>query len=205
MGELSLVEAAKQGDVAAVKSWLDRGHDINAFEKTENSLTIASWTGQIEVVRLLLARGAALGVKEGTGRTPIALAQLGKHHEIERLLAAAATGERPQPPRFEPQKESETWVRMGEDGIARVGVYPALEKKLTHIFNFGTRERVIIADDLRTGAQSMTPPTGFDELPPAAIEKALAALAEKGGLPDRDFVLYARNALNKAKKEPALK
>src|SRR5262249_54098350 len=56
-----LTNAANEGDLAAVRSWLDRGADVNAGSSalnTETALMRAAANGHRELVQFLLARGA---------------------------------------------------------------------------------------------------------------------------------------------------
>jgi len=110
----ALSEAARKGDVAAVKMLLDEGVDVNTkYRYNRTALSFAADRGHVEVVKLLIERGADLNVKDtfynataltwainpAQGRTP-------KHDEVVRVLlqhgaqgkedalkAAAARGE----------------------------------------------------------------------------------------------------------------
>lgn len=80
--------AARKGDVAAVKAFLDKGVDVNA--KTQYGATALSYAcdkGHVEVVRLLIERGADVNVKDTFyGEVPLGWA-LGKGHaEIVKML-----------------------------------------------------------------------------------------------------------------------
>jgi hypothetical protein len=58
-------EAARKGDVAAVKTLLDQGADVNAkFRYGTTALFKAAERGHIEVVKVLLERGADVKVKD---------------------------------------------------------------------------------------------------------------------------------------------
>jgi ankyrin repeat protein len=90
----ALSEAARRGDVAAVKKVLDEGVDVNTkFRYNRTALSFAADRGHVEVVKLLIERGADLNVKDtfynatalnwaispAQGRTP-------KHDEVVRVL-----------------------------------------------------------------------------------------------------------------------
>ena len=58
-------EAVRKGDVAAVTTFLDKGVDVNAkFRYGQTALFKAAERGHTEVVKLLLARGADVTVKD---------------------------------------------------------------------------------------------------------------------------------------------
>jgi len=80
--------AARKGDVAAVKAFLDKGVDVNA--KTNYGATALSYAcdkGHVEVVKLLLERGADANAKDTFyGEVPLGWALAKGHAEIVKLL-----------------------------------------------------------------------------------------------------------------------
>src|SRR5215216_4578771 len=80
--------AARKGDAAAVKAFLDKGTDVNA--KTlygATALAYACDKGHIEVVKLLIERGADVNVRDTFyGEVPIGWASSKGHTEIVKLL-----------------------------------------------------------------------------------------------------------------------
>ena len=80
--------AARKGDVAAVKGFLDKGVDVNS--KTRYGATALSYAcdkGHVEVVRLLIERGADVNVKDTFyGEVPLGWALSHGHMEVIRLL-----------------------------------------------------------------------------------------------------------------------
>lgn len=80
--------AARKGDVAAVKAFLDKGTDVNA--KTQygaTALAYAAEKGHVELVRLLVERGADVNVKDSFyGEVPIGWACSKGHTEIVKIL-----------------------------------------------------------------------------------------------------------------------
>jgi cytohesin len=93
----SIHTAVRDGNIEAVKQYLDAGTDVNA--KDENGVTPlhqAAFYGQKEVVELLIAKGADVNAKEEDGWTPLHFAaesapwQLTRgHKEVAELLIAA--------------------------------------------------------------------------------------------------------------------
>ena len=89
-------EAARKGDAATVKKLIDEGVDVNTkFRYGATAIFYASDHGHVEVVKILLDKGADLTVKDTFyGFTPLSLA-LGpaqkkkpEHTEIVKLLIA---------------------------------------------------------------------------------------------------------------------
>ena len=89
-------DAARKGDAVAVKKLLDEGVDVNTkFRYNATALFYACDHGHLEVVKVLLERGADLTVKDTYyGFTPLMLAtgpaqkKRPEHTEIAKLLIA---------------------------------------------------------------------------------------------------------------------
>jgi ankyrin repeat protein len=87
--------AARKGDVAMVKAFLDKGTDVNA--KTRYGATALAYAcdkGHIEVVRLLIERGADVNVRDTFyGEVPLGWAISKGHVEIiKHMLDKGAKG-----------------------------------------------------------------------------------------------------------------
>src|SRR5262245_66415538 len=91
-----LQDAARKGDAAAVKKLLDEGVDVNTkFRYGTTALFFACDHGHVDVVRVLLDKGADLTLKDSFyGFTPLMLAvshaqkTKPEHTEIAKLLIA---------------------------------------------------------------------------------------------------------------------
>ena len=114
-----LQDAARKGDAAAVKKLLDDGVDVNTkFRYDATALFYACDHGHVEVVKVLLDRGANMAVKDTYyGFTPLMLAtspaqkKRPEHTEIARLLIAKGS----------PGKEMvlDSAVREGDAALAK--------------------------------------------------------------------------------------
>jgi hypothetical protein len=151
-------EAVRQGDLALVTSLLDQGADVNAkFRYGATALFKAAERGHTEIVKLLLARGADVTVKDTFYKaTAMTWALDNDHVETVRALL---------------EKDSDsvsdvlmTGVREGKDAyvemaLARGGVKPAtLTTALAAASN--DKDKTAIAERLRkAGAQ---PPPEID-------------------------------------------
>lgn len=94
-GAERLWRAARTGDVDGVARELDAGTEVDSTTQYQSTaLSFACDRGHIEVVRLLLQRGANPNVKDSFYKaSPLTWAQYGKHYEVvTTLLEAGATG-----------------------------------------------------------------------------------------------------------------
>ena len=82
-----LEEAAKRGNIEAVKKHLDAGTDVNAKNDYGNTaLHGAAIIDCTEVAELLIAKGADVNAKFDDGKTPLDLAIKHKNTETADLL-----------------------------------------------------------------------------------------------------------------------
>jgi len=72
----------------------------------------------------------------------------------------------------------ESWALMSKTSIAHVTSSAAIGRKLTEIFDFASRERVQITENLKTGAESIGKPERFDALAEDGISRAEAMLKQ---------------------------
>jgi ankyrin repeat protein len=195
--------AAQQGAEETAALLLEKGHGIDQRDR-QHGYTPLHWAvyyNRMQMVEFLLERGADPHIKNNRGQAALQLARDRNNDAIAYLLEQR---EKPVRPGYDMPETSEsateTWLRMGETKIAQVGIYPALERKLTEIFNFESRERIVISENLRTGVENMAPPQNFDTIEESTLQKAAAAYRSAGGTID-DTQLTKRN-LNKTARLP---
>lgn len=90
-GRLPLVSAADAGNLVAVKLLLDRGTKVNGIGSSETRVTPLSSAisnEHVEIVRLLLSKGADPSIRNWDGWTMMAIAKERKNQAIIDLLAA---------------------------------------------------------------------------------------------------------------------
>jgi len=90
MNDLQLVDAVKTGQLAKVEAALNAGADIN--QQDEQGWTPLNWAagkGSVEIVSLLLDRGADVFQTGRDQRTPYKIALAAKHTDVARLLKKA--------------------------------------------------------------------------------------------------------------------
>ena len=81
-GELTIHEAARRGNIEAVKQHIAAGTDVNAKDVIGWApLHRAAGLGHNEVVELLIAKGANINLKGNDGSTPLHLAVLDGRYE----------------------------------------------------------------------------------------------------------------------------
>lgn len=110
--------AVEAGNGWAVKKWLDQGLPVDFMaDRIGSGLMIASWTGNIELMDLFLARGANVHLANRFGEQALQLAAWRGHLEAVKLLLE--NGARV-------NREDRQWsalhyaVFAGHDGIARL-------------------------------------------------------------------------------------
>ena len=90
MSDLQLIEAVKTGQLAKVEEALNSGADVHLQD--EQGWTPLNWAagrGRLEIVRLLLDRGADAFRVGRDQRTPYKIALAARHAEVARLLKKA--------------------------------------------------------------------------------------------------------------------
>lgn len=193
--------AARNNMLEVAKILLEKGADINARDSNGYApLHLVAYNGKLAMAEFLVAAGADTTIHNNEGKTPLDRARDGREKAVILLL------ERVEQERVEQEalkkltpalpgavdgsaQDTEEWHRMGTSKVALVGTYPAMGRRLTEIFNFDSRDRLIIAENLRTGAENVTPPESFDAIGEEPVKKALEAFRRLGGKADADKAL----------------
>ena len=88
--DISIHDAAREGNIEAVKQHLAAGTDVNAkTDRGRTPLLIAVTLGNKEIAELLIAKGADVNVSGNGGMTPLHSATLWQYKEVVELLIAA--------------------------------------------------------------------------------------------------------------------
>lgn len=80
--------AAWKGDINAVKSWIDKGGDVNARHSRSggNILSYAAGSGNLHLVEYLIVKGADIADRTGDSTTPLHYACREGHDRIVAFL-----------------------------------------------------------------------------------------------------------------------
>ncbi|MEZ0262980.1 MAG: ankyrin repeat domain-containing protein [Alphaproteobacteria bacterium] len=178
----------------AVDMMLDGGVDINARDTHYGytPLHLAIGNNHTAMAEKLLDRGADLTVRDSSAKTPLQYAQERGCGAIVHMIEV-----RTAPPPVAPalKDDGEQWLKLGEDRVAYIGTFPDIGRRLTEIFNFATRERISISENLKSGQESSSAPQSFDVLPEAALQRAMEAYKTLGGKPDAARVFGSKTGL----------
>jgi hypothetical protein len=155
--------------------------------KRNTALHLAAAAGHAEIVSILLDHGFDPTLKGESGKTPMGFAHQGRHENVIGLLAEAQKKQAalaPPPPK-EPAPKAE-WKLVSEHSVAHVSEMTDIGYKLADVFNFETRERIRIINNLKTKADHVET-TGFAELSDhKQLDDARAALLRFGGTADEE-------------------
>jgi ankyrin repeat protein len=86
---LTFFQAAKEGNIKQIKSFISNGTDINT--RSENGMTPLHWAarfGRQEVVELLITKGADVNAMSKYSGTPLCLAAQDGHKMVAEVLIA---------------------------------------------------------------------------------------------------------------------
>ena len=191
--------AATNGDIDVVKALLEKKAelDVQTLAKGRTPLHCAIENEFAPVLRALLSAGANPDIASKEGKTPRDVAnEINKPHLRDLFAPQPLPAANQNAPVLTLQTvqddTSESWTRSGANRLTHSGTYPELNRRITEIFNFETRERTVIAENLKTGADTLTPPESFDTVSEDALRKALKEFTAQGGTADEAFVMGTR-------------
>jgi ankyrin repeat protein len=208
-GEYPVHAAAAAGDVVLVEALAAAGLPLaGRNDALQTPLHAAAAKNQADMVRFLLANGADKSLLDKQSRTALSYAQQFAFTETvdalqgTKLAQALKTADalpspkapsptdNPLPPPLpetataeapkDDAKGGETWTRDGHS-VIHLREFTGLGRRLTEIFNFETRERVVISENLALKSETMGPHEGFAAVSEGALEKALAEFRRLGG------------------------
>lgn len=180
----SLIFAARQGHVDMVNFLLDKGANIEAVnEDGRTALLEAAREGQKKTALLLIDKGADIDRCDKQGMDIVLLAIGEGHGRMAQALEELVTKIKLQ----SKEKDTETWRLIGTEKIAQVAVYPKLRRKLTNIFDFANRERLVITSGLDSRQESISQPVRFEDVPKEMLEKACAEFNRLSGAAPKGF------------------
>ncbi len=87
----SMTMALVQGDAGRVKALLDSGESVEAKQEDRTPLCVAAMNGHVNVIEMLVARGANVNYKDSKGQTPLMYAtESGSVDAVKALLSHGA-------------------------------------------------------------------------------------------------------------------
>lgn len=105
-----MVKAIVQGKPQEVKQLLDKGEAVDAKQAGQTALHFASMNGKVDIISILIARGAKVDAQDDQGVTPLMLAcKDGQLDAVRALLAQGA--------------KLETQNKMGENALHIAGAH----------------------------------------------------------------------------------
>jgi ankyrin repeat protein len=188
--------AAFAGDLDVVQALVAAKADLDVLIRA-NGRTALHWAVEKEmtsVVDCLAKAGARTDIVDKAGKTALDLAKT-KPYLLKLLQKTTAAPAVPAPApaaAADPGQNSESWSRLGNTRVAHTGVYTDIGRKITEIFNFEARERTVISENLKTGAETLSPPESFDRVNEEALKKALSEFRRLGGAAEEAAVLGTR-------------
>jgi ankyrin repeat protein len=206
--------AALNGNLELAAELVALGRDINARDDEQmTALHYAAQKNNPDMVHFLLANGANKDIQDKHRRTAIALAQqfaLKENIEllqgvvttaepVKRKPVALSPAEKPKPlpapepvkPGSDPLFDEETWKLAGKSKLVHINFYPELGRRMTEIFNFESRERTVISENLNLRTEAINGQS-FDKIGEEALTKAVSEYRKLGGQVDEDRVFKDR-------------
>lgn len=184
----------------AALALLELGADPNyrgGFGRTP--MHFAALHGRIHVVAEMLKRGGDPNLRDGDEQSVQALAAYKKRNDIVKLLdpymvdpLSLLQDGLPAPA----EKTGDRWDLLAEDTVAHVFAAGDTGYRITEIFNFSAAERVRIVQNIASQRDHVeTKP--FAALAVEGLQKAFAALIEKGGRADETVLKRSGAQLDK--------
>lgn len=207
-----LIKAINAGETARAKQLLDEGASVEAragyLSWSMTALARAAWKGNLELVQLLLDRGANVNALDQSGDTPLIDALLRDHYDVAFLLldhgadagiiggenrraidlAAGEPklwyrirGEPEPPPAPKPEEKPAPPVRA-DNADEVILLRPFGNRLLEETFNFVARERITLLRNGMDGPVEAMTREGFDTIgDKAALRYAFELYKAKGG------------------------
>ncbi|MBL8713735.1 MAG: ankyrin repeat domain-containing protein [Alphaproteobacteria bacterium] len=186
--------AAHNGDLDAAKALVEKGVLLDVRntkdERTATYYAVASDCGAM--LEFLITAGARTDIPGKDDVTPAKLAAE-KYPRLQKIIEttvrgtpvaadlAAPAAAAPPANENKPAASGETWALMNITTIAKIAEMPVLNRKITEIFNFESRERLIISENLKTGLETLGAAESFNTLGDAVLARAIDELKKAGG------------------------
>ena len=200
--------AAHNGDLDAAKALVEKGVllDVRNTKDERTATYYAVNSDRGAMLEFLIVSGARTDIPGKDDVTPAKLAAE-KYPRLQKIIETTVRGTpvaadlaAPAANENKPAASGETWALMNPVTIAKIAEMPALNRKITEIFNFESRERLIISENLKTGLETLGAAESFNALGDAVLARAGDELKKAGGqLPVMDDKPAAQSQIAKLK------
>jgi ankyrin repeat protein len=182
-----------------VRDLLARGADVHARDASGyTALHLCVYASDkeigLEMAQLLLQHGADPSARNKCNQTAADMCKSSSEKsELYKTLKGRKreTGKTvllPRPAAQDAKQPQDEWRLLGTHSVAHIGTYPQIARRLTSVFNFETRERHAISENLASGAEIVQRPENFDDLSETLLRRALDAFRDAGGTADESAV-----------------
>lgn len=184
--------AACQGDLARMKHYLAEGGHVDDYAPSNqwNALGGAVYNARPEAVQFLIEQGASPFLL-CQGKTPREWAVTNNRCQFVEILKRAETDYI--------IRTTPEWSLLGSTNLVHISLSPHIDRKLTEIFNFESRQLLTTYENTKTGEEKMLPVASFDDLDEKMLQKNLEILTSLGGKANPDTVFrrttHKKNAL----------
>ena len=197
--QVHLIQDAIRGDdLVLIEKMIQKGFDINLAERGtgQTSLHFAAENKKFAAVQLLLRKRADVTLRNSEGLTA---AEVPSNEAIRRLFKIPETS--PPPPATE-IKDKE-WILLSPERVAHVQLDTPIGQKVTDVFNFTARERMITVQNTETKVEYGLMKS-FDEIADKTpVERAWQELRKLGGTADESLITASPRKL-KSLKDPGM-
>jgi len=201
-----ILQAIEKGDLPAVKTWL--GEDkSNLYKRKNNGETLlhpASYYGQLEIIKFLVAEGLSIDVKDQSGFSVLHEAARNNQAEAARVLLELGAdpdaklnngtsiednvkdkNSKAIPDLLFAARNKPRWLKTGPEEVSYINYRHEIGYRLTEIFNFRSRTYVLLSKNQQTSAESAVHKTFSDFGDREPILQAQKEFERLGGtLPD---------------------
>jgi ankyrin repeat protein len=193
-----------------IEALLKKGAQIDAsgiirrgYSGKESPLHCSVRNGNSEITALLLLHGARVDTVDGYGNSPIAIAKDKNAssaialmlEEAESRLAKKFTQSNPHESGAAGlSSRDEFWRICGADQVAYIGEFRHINRKITELFNFASRERVMIVENIAEKKETVSAPQSFSTIEQTRLKQAFDAFRAQGGIADEAYVFGSRRA-----------
>ena len=181
--------AYQNKNVGVARRLLERGVDPDQlYAGGMTALHSAVKEGNLALIALLAQYNARKDIPDGNGETILDFLRKTAEKEWPAEILEAL--------KINPKDVN--WRLVSSTEVAHTRWLRAVDRQLTEVFNFETRERLILTRNLKTGAEGVSAPQNFKDIANRRlIEEAMERMEHLGGKVDRDAVWLEVDKRNK--------